>query len=127
MEVFVELVQEDKLSQEKVILADCKGEFDGKVLTYFEKNNPNIKHEISFFDGYVILKRHAEVKSETYLRLNKRGVARVLSPYGVMMLETKLEDYKRYADSIKVSYSVYQGNELVNSQTLVWKLKGLGI
>ena len=127
MEVFVELVQEDKISQEKVILADCKGEFDGKVLTYFEKNNPNIKHEISFFDDYVILKRHAEVKSETYLRLNKRGVARVLSPYGVMMLETKLEDYKRYADSINVSYSVYQGNELVNSQTLVWKLKGLGI
>lgn len=127
MEISVQLVQEDFLSHRKTILADGKGNYSNRVLTYQEKDNPHIKHEISFCDDYVILKLHAEIKTETYLRLNKRGIAKILSPYGEMKLETKLEEYNRDADSIMIRYSIYQGNEVVTNQTLIWKLKGLGI
>ena len=127
MEISVQLVQEDLLSHRKTILADGKGNYSNRVLTYQEKDNPHIKHEISFCDDYVILKRHAEIKTETYLRLNKRGIAKILSPYGELKLDTKLEEYNRDADSIMIRYSIYQGNEVVTNQTLIWKLKGLGI
>ena len=127
MEISVQLVQEDLLSHRKTILADGKVNYSNRVLTYQEKDNPHIKHEISFCDDYVILKRHAEIKTETYLRLNKRGIAKILSPYGEMKLDTKLEEYNRDADSIMIRYSIYQGNEVVTNQTLIWKLKGLGI
>lgn len=127
MEILVQLVQEDLLSHRKTILADGEGNYSNRVLTYQEKDNPHIKHEISFCDDYVILKRHAEIKTETYLRLNKRGIAKILSPYWEMKLDTKLEEYNRDADSIMIRYSIYQGNEVVTNQTLIWKLKGLGI
>ena len=127
MEISVQLVQEDLLSHRKTILADWKGNYSNRILTYQEKDNPHIKHEISFCDDYVILKRHAEIKTETYLRLNKRGIAKILSPYGEMKMDTKLEEYNRDVDSIMIRYSIYQGNEVVTNQTLIWKLKGLGI
>ena len=44
-----------------------------------------------------------------------------------MKLDTKLEEYNRDAGSIMIRYSIYQGNEVVTNQTLIWKLKGLGI
>ena len=77
MEISVQLVQEDLLSHRKTILADGKGNYSNRVLTYQEKDNPHIKHEISFCDDYVILKRHAEIKTETYLvKLNLQTTLR---------------------------------------------------
>ncbi len=127
MEIFVQLVQEDMVSHNKVILASTTGSYENRVLTYTEKDNPMVKHEISFFDDYVILKRHADILSETYLRLNKRGVAKVTSEYGEMKFDTYLEEYKRNEDSIMIRYNIYQGKEVVTSQILVWMLKGLKI
>lgn len=127
MEIFVQLVQEDIVSHEKIVLADGKASYLDRVLTYTEKDNPNVKHEISFFNDYVILKRYADIKSETYLRLNKRGVAKITSEYGEMKFSTYLQDYQCEEDRITIRYCIYQGNEVVTSQILVWILKGLKI
>lgn len=48
MEIFVQLVQEDMVSHNKVVLASTTGSYENRVLTYSEKDNPMVKHEISF-------------------------------------------------------------------------------
>lgn len=124
MELLIQLVKHDELEDSNTILASGKGKLENDVLTYMEKDNPNVRHEVSFFSDSIVIKRFAEVQSEILLYLNKKGIARVISPYGVMVLETELEKYERVEDKVMIQYKIFQNEELVTYQKMIWRLKG---
>ena len=125
MECNVTLKKIDLLTGEETILSQGTGHLNGTCLTYLEQEDPNIRHEITFEENHVFLKRFADTLSETDLRLKEYSMARVLSAYGTMLLETYLEEYARLEDSFSIIYQVLQEGNIVTRQQLIWSLKGV--
>ncbi|MDY3234664.1 MAG: DUF1934 family protein [Erysipelotrichaceae bacterium] len=122
MRVHVKFTQYDLLENRSSVIADGNGILSGSRLMYLEKENPSAKNEILFEEGRIVLKRMADVSSETELLEGKPGMAKVTSPYGEMYLETSLE---RFSCSEKVWEAVYRilsDGEPVVYQRLVWEI-----
>ena len=88
-------------------------------------NNPSVRHEIAFEKDQIILERHADIKSKTILPLDGRGKSRIISPYGIMELETEIEEYYQNDEVWMVQYSIFEDGREVTHQRLVWQLKGV--
>ncbi|MBR2825507.1 MAG: DUF1934 family protein [Solobacterium sp.] len=113
----------DLLTDDVEVLADGLGHFQNGKLTYYELNDPVTKHEIIFLDDRIYLRRFSEIESETELLVDEKGMCKVVSPYGVMVLESKLLVYERKEDMYMVEYQIYQEKELISHQKITWKIK----
>lgn len=123
MKTQVLVTKYDLLTEDVEVLADGLGNFHDGKLTYHELNDPVNKHEITFMDDRIYLRRYAEMESETELLVNQKGMCKVVSPYGVMVLESVLLVYERKEDTYMVEYQIYQEEELISHQKIVWKIK----
>ena len=123
MKTQVLVTKYDLLTDDVEVLADGLGNFHDGILTYHELNDPVNKHEITFMDDRIYLRRYAEMESETELLVNQKGMCKVVSPYGVMVLESVLLVYERKEDTYMVEYQIYQEEELISHQKIVWKIK----
>ena len=94
MHVKVCLTQYDLIENTEAVLADGQGILNDTTLFYSEKDNPGVRHEIVLEEKHLVIRRIADIVSETDLIIGERSMARVLSPYGVMVLETYTEEYK---------------------------------
>lgn len=125
MELLIELIQTDLLSGTTNCLAKGIAHLQDHTLSYLEENKEPVRHEVFFEEGHVVLRRFADTYSETDLRLNQTSMAQVKSPYGVMFLETYLEQYLFTEEEWSVQYKVLQEGEIVTHQRLCWKLRGV--
>ena len=123
MKTQVLVTKYDLLTEDVEVLADGLGNFQDGKLTYHELNDPVNKHEITFMDDRIYLRRYAEMESETELLIDRKGMCKVVSPYGVMVLESVLLVYERKEDTYMVEYQIYQEEELISHQKIVWKIK----
>lgn len=126
MEIHVKLTQFDITRKEITVLADGIADLNGDRLSYTEKENPSIRHEIIFEENQIVLKRLADISSETCLLPDRKGTASVNSPFGVMELDTVLKRWSRDSERWMVEYQILDdsGNAVTNQQ-LVWELKGV--
>ena len=69
-----------------------------------------------------VLKRSGEFSSETVLKSDGRGESRVISPYGVMRLETRLLNKEKANDHWMVEYEIVGLNRPVSHMRLVWEI-----
>ena len=126
MEIHVKLTQFDIVRKDIAVLADGAADLNGNTLCYTEKENPSIRHEIRFDENQIVLKRLADISSETCLLPDRKGTARVDSPFGVMELETVLSRWSKDGDRWMVEYQILDDSgDAVTSQQLVWELKGV--
>lgn len=122
MRVHVKFTQYDLLENRSSVIADGNGILAGSRLMYLEKENPSAKNEILFEEGRIVLKRMADVSSETELLEGKPGMAKITSPYGEMYLETSLERSSCSEEVWEAVYRILSDGELVVYQRLVWEI-----
>lgn len=120
----VRLIQTDLMLNETKELSKGQGSFEDGVLIYCENEDPSIRHEITFEKDHVLLKRFADTLSETDLRLEEKSIARVISSYGTMMLETYMTQFSKQEDYWMIEYQILQEDEVVTYQRLEWYLEG---
>lgn len=125
MRVHVKFTQYDLLENRSSVIADGNGILSGNRLLYPEKENPSCRNEILFEEERIVLKRSADVSSETQLLKGKPGMARVISPYGEMFLETMLERFCRSESVWEAVYRILSDGEPVVYQRLVWEITPL--
>ena len=125
MEIRIRCTQQDLLENSQTILADGKAYLIDDTLTYVEKDHPDVQHAITFDKDEVILKRKAEIQSETHIPHEGVGKSTVLSPYGMMVLETKIEEVFKNDELWMVQYQILENGSIVSHQKLVWELKGV--
>ena len=125
MRVHVRFTKYDLLENRSSVIADGNGILSGSRLMYLEKENPSAKNEILFEEGRIVLKRMADVSSETELLEGKPGMAKVTSPYGEMFLETMLERFRRSESVWEAVYRILSDGEPVVYQRLVWEITPL--
>ncbi len=123
MKIHIKLIQYDQLSHTSTILADDLGDINQGKLTYREKSSDHITHEILYGQGHFVLKRMADLVSETDLILKEKSFARVLSPYGVMMLETYMDRCELSDHHWEIEYHILQDDVPVTHQTLIWEFE----
>ena len=123
MKIHIKLIQYDQLSHTSTVLADDLGEiFQGK-LTYRESGSDHTTHEILYGPGHFVLKRISDLVSETDLILKEKSMARILSPYGVMMLETYMDRCELSDQRWEIEYHIRQDGVTVTHQTLIWEFE----
>ena len=125
MEIRIRLTQYDYDEKKTTVLADGKGFLLNDTLTYQELDNPSVRHEVAFGKDQIVLERHADIKSRTILPLDGKGESRIISPYGIMELETEIEEYYQDDEVWMVQYSIFEDGREVTHQRLVWELKGV--
>ena len=125
MHVKVRLTQYDLIEHTETVLADGQGILNDTTLFYSEKDNPGVRHEIVLEEKHLVIRRIADIVSETDLIIGERSMARVLSPYGVMVLETYTDEYTLGEGKITAEYHIFQGDAEVTHQKLIWELKGV--
>ena len=101
-------------------IADTPALMRSDCLTYFEKKN-GAKHE-DVFGEEIVLKRNADISSETVLKKEGIGECAVHSPYGTMKMDTILEAYEKSSNKWIVEYRILSGQETVSHQKLEWKI-----
>ena len=124
MRVTVQLIQKDLSTEETNVIADGPGLLNGRKLVYVEKET-GLRHTVTFDDDQVVLERAGEFPSKTVLVENKPGVSTVDSPYGRMVMSTRLKMKSRTPDLWMVQYQVISGDEVVLEQQLLWKIGNL--
>lgn len=122
MKVQVLVTKYDLLTQEVETLAKGQGSFHDSVLTYYELENPVIKHEITFLEDKVYLRRKAEIESEVELIRGEIGCSKVHSPYGTMELESVLHTYEKGESDYLIEYSIRSDNEVLSHQKILFEL-----
>lgn len=122
MRIHVRCVQYDLLEGRKTILAEGSGELLNDMLAYEEKGT-GFLHKVMFSDTCVVLKRGGDMPSVTTLVPGKRGKAAVSSAYGVMELETELEEMHKTEKQWMVTYRVISGEETASRMKLVWEME----
>ena len=120
MKVLVRLVQFDLLENTRTVIADTRGLLKNDSLSYFEAGG--VRHDIRFSNEGVVLKRSGEFSSETVLKSDGRGESRVISPYGVMRLETRLLNKEKALDRWMVEYEIVGSGSPVSHMRLVWEI-----
>lgn len=126
MEIRIRLTSYDLMNHQTAVLADGVGVLLGDTLFYSEKDHPDIRHEIAFQKDRILLKRNAEIQSETRLPYSgESGMSRITSLYGVMELEARLDDSFRSEQMWMAEYRILENEEVITHQKLVWELKGV--
>ena len=120
MKVLVRLVQFDLLENTRTVIADTRGLLKNDSLSYFEEGGQ--RHDIRFAKEEVVLKRSGEFSSETVLKNEGMGESSVVSPYGVMHLETRLLQREKAADHWMVEYEIVGSDRPVSHMRLVWEI-----
>lgn len=123
MKVDVTLTKYDLLTGEVMTLAKGPGNLKEESLTYYELSNPVVKHEITFSQERILLRRFAEIESETELLTEGIGHSHIHSPYGTMMVETELKGYEKGNDYYLVEYVIKSDGEIVSHQKMLWEIK----
>ncbi|MBQ6222077.1 MAG: DUF1934 family protein [Solobacterium sp.] len=121
MKIHIKLIQYDQLSHTSTVLADDLGDICQGKLTYRENSSDHITHEILYGQGHFVLKRISDLISETDLILKEKSFARVLSPYGVMMLETYMDRCELSEKRWEIEYHILQEDVPVTHQILIWE------
>lgn len=125
MRVHVVLKQIDYNTKKEEIVKDGIGLLKDDTLVYFEDTEEKAKHEISFSNHGCKLKRNGDVTSVTNLRLNMYESSKVHSPYGVMEIASFAHSVVKKEDVWSVEYSLFQGEQEVLHQTLVFEIQPL--
>lgn len=120
MKVLVRLKQYDLLENQMTVIAETRGLLRQNSLSYFEKGGQ--RHDITFSEEGVVLKRSGEFGSETVLPSAGRGESRISSPYGMMRLETQLVRREKKAGYWMVEYEIIGAGGPVSHMKLVWEL-----
>ena len=125
MNVHVKLCQYDLLEGTETVLCEGPCDLEKDTLFYWEDIKNGIRHEVTFDDEKIILKRFAEISSETVLPLREHGEAKISSPYGDFRMETALETWAKEEDYWTVTYRILQDGQTVTRQKMIWELRGL--
>lgn len=123
MRVTVILIQKDLTNREEHIIADGPALLTGDKLVYVEKDT-NLRHTVTFGSDEVILERAGEYPSRTVLKAGK-GISSVDSPYGKMVMETRLKKKSKTPNLWMVEYQIVSGGDIVLHQQLQWRITGL--
>ncbi len=125
MKVKIRLLQEDKLEHTSSVIADTIALWSGDELTYFEDEEHTYKHHVLFLEDRVNIERKGEFSSETSLEQGQIGTSVMHSPYGKMVLNTKLCSYHKQENRIAVEYQILSGENVVSHLQMVWEINGL--
>ncbi|MBQ6532445.1 MAG: DUF1934 family protein [Solobacterium sp.] len=106
------------------ILAEGRARFSGGVLSYAEKEDAAVRHEVMFAPEEIVIRRFGETVTEIILNINGRGTGTVHTPYGTIEMETELLRYDTEQEKTTVEYRLMQGEQNVLQQTFVWEWKG---
>ena len=107
------------------VLADGRARFSDGILSYTEKDDASVRHEILFAPEEIVIRRFGETVMEITLYTLGRGTGTVHTPYGTIEMETELIRYDTEPDQTTVEYRLLQGKEIVLQQTFVWEWKGI--
>ena len=123
MALHVRLIQYDLFENQEKVIAEGEAQWKEDHLFYWEDPAHTVMHHIRFGKDAIIIGRSADVRSMTKLYFGRRGTAQVFSEYGVMRFETELAEYEYNAEYRSVEYRVFQGDELVSHQRMIWELE----
>ncbi len=125
MRVKIVCTKFDLLDHTSEVLCDAQGILRNDTLIYKENSEENALHEITFSEDELILKRKAEITSETHLLRGAKGKAKVFSPYGLMEMETFTMALEKNDELWSAEYKILNGSEAVTYQKLVWQIRGI--
>ena len=121
MKVFVTMIRHDLLQNEEETVYEGPALLNGSRLLYTE--GKNARHCVIFSDDRIILRREADISSETVLYFAGKGECRVSSPYGDMLFYTDLLGFEKTDSVWSASYRISAADGIVSEQRIVWKLK----
>ncbi|MBQ6356088.1 MAG: DUF1934 family protein [Solobacterium sp.] len=107
------------------VLAEGRARFSGGILSYAEKDDAAVRHEVLFAPEEIVIRRFGETVTEIILNTAGRGTGTVHTPYGVIEMETELLRYDTEQGKTTVEYRLLQGEQTVLQQTFVWEWKGI--
>lgn len=121
MKVHIRMTQYDLLEKSTTIILETKALLNDSRLIYME-NDGQHKHEITFADEEIVLKRSGKFGSETVLKRYGTGISTVHSPYGDMRLQTKLRYSEQTPEKWIAEYEILEGGNAVTCMRLVWDI-----
>ena len=124
-EVHACVLRKDMLEHASSNLCDGKGYWNEETLTCRECAPYSGEDTFVFKPDQVILKHHGETDSELVLYVNKKGIAKIATPYGKMFCETVLLQYHRRENQIAVEYQILQETVVLSHILLEIKLRFL--
>ncbi len=124
MRIKVTLIQKDLLNHEENIIADGPALLNGNKLVYTEKDS-TIRHTVTYEPEKLVLERSGEFPSRTVLKEGRISHSVVDSPYGQMVMNTRLKNRSRSETLWFAEYQVLSDGEVVLEQQLLWKFSSL--
>ncbi|MBR0213109.1 MAG: DUF1934 family protein [Solobacterium sp.] len=106
------------------VLAEGRARFSDGILSYAEKEDNTVRHEVLFAPEEIVIRRFGETVTEIILNTDSRGTGTVHTPYGLIEMETELLRYETEQDKTTVEYRLMQGEQMILQQTFVWEWKG---
>lgn len=123
MKVRVRLEQYDLIEKTNQVLVETSALFKENTLVYFEEDGKH-KHEIAFGkEEITLIRKGNDFSSETRLPLCGMGKAKVHSPYGTMVMPTKLVRWERRQNRWTVEYQLLQETNVVTHMRMVWDIQ----